>query len=354
MRRRDLVIPALSGALASCARRQPASARTIQVGVRSILGMSPFYVALERGYFRDAGIDARPQTIERNAETVALLAAGRLDIAITAVEPAFFNAVARGSDVRVVLGRERITQSCGDSGALYARKAAFPRGTADIREWRGKKIAAGQGAGLGEFLLDTILSRARIDPNQTPRPRISPGQAAAALSSGAIDGLLQSSNWSVSLESDSNIVREDAGRASIPGIQTSYILFGPGLLHGEISAGGRFLGCYLRGVRDFERGVTPHFLRNLTALQGSPGALDRCRRYSTPGGAIDRESIGLFRDWAVNRGYTPAGIEVESLTDDRFLRFAQEARREHPPAADAQTADEGAGCGPGSPQRKEV
>jgi len=315
VRRREFILAGAAGTLVSCGK-----SRTLQVGVTNYPAASPFYVALERGYFLDAGIDVRPQMLARTGDIIALLAAGRLHAALGAIGPPIFNVAARGSDVRMVLGREMVKLNCGTAGTLYARRSAFPHGTGDIREWSGKTISTGLGAGIGDFLLDTVLRRSGMEPKQVPRSPMNLYQASAALLSGSIDGILNPVNAPLDLGSDAGIVREDAARTVLAGVQLSYILFGPGLLKGEISVGSRFLAAYLRGVKDFEAGVTPQFLRDFAATQGgSGGVLQQCRTFSAPGGAIDRESIGLARDWAISRGYAPAGVSVDSVVDERFL-----------------------------------
>jgi NMT1/THI5 like len=320
MSRREFYLPAASMALASCGRKPPESIQSIQFGVINVAGTSPFYVAMERGYFRGAGINFVPQMAGRSADVVSLLAAGRIQAGIVNIEPSLLNIVARGSAMRVVLGRDKITPGCGVTGSLYARKAAFPHGSSDVRAWGGKRIWAGQGAGVAEFLFDTLLVRSGVDPKRMPRIRLNRTEAVAALLSESIDGIFVGSNTALDLDSNPGIVREDAGRKVLANVQTSYVAFGSELLKGDLSVGARFLACCLRGVRDFESGVTPQFLKDLAATGGgSDDIIRQCRDYSTPGAEIDRESIKLACDWALNRGYIPSAVSVESIVDERFL-----------------------------------
>jgi hypothetical protein len=324
VRRRDLFLAAGAATFVSCGKKRPTGFQAIDVGVTNYPAISPFYVALERGYFREAGIDARPQMVARTGDIMALLAAGRLDAALGAIGPPIFNVAARGSDVRMVLGREMVKLNCGAAGALYARRSAFPQGTSDIRLWSGKTISTGLGAGIGDFLLDTALSRSGMEPKQVSRSPMNLYQASAALVSGSIDGILNPVNAPIDFGSSAGIVREDAARSLLANMQLSHILFGPGMLKRELSLGSRFLACYLCGVKDFEAGVTPQFLKDFAATQGgAQGVLKQCRTFSTPGGAIDRASIGLAGDWAASRGYAPAGVSVDSVVDERYLGPAQ-------------------------------
>ena len=122
-------------ALASCRRKPPGSLRTIQFGTVNTAGSSPYFVASEAGYFRDAGIDFVPQLAGRSADCISLTASGRLQATAVTIEPAWLNIAARGLNMRIVLGRDRVTPGCGVAGSLYVRKAAFPHGSGDVRAW---------------------------------------------------------------------------------------------------------------------------------------------------------------------------------------------------------------------------
>lgn len=324
MRRRDLLWTPAVAALAGCSRKESGALRPLQVGVSNHSGMSSFYLALERGYFRAAGLDAKPQVVIKTSEAVALLAAGRLDAALMAVLPPVFNVISRGADVRIVLGRDSVNPNCGDAGAIYARRSAFPNGTSDPRQWGGKKFWNGFRAGLGEYLLDAMLSSAGLDPKQTPRVELDVTEAVAALSSGAIDAMINSNNLPMNFGVRPGIVREDAGAKVVAGLQITHIVFGSGLVREDPAVGGAFLACCLRGLREFQAGATPQFLRDLVATQGrDAGVITACRDYSTPDGSIDMKSIRSLIEWSVARGYTPAAPPFEKCVDTRFWEIAR-------------------------------
>jgi ABC-type nitrate/sulfonate/bicarbonate transport system substrate-binding protein len=309
--------------LAACTRKGSSARRPLLIGVANYSGMSPFYVALERGYFRAAGLQVQPQLSNRPTELMPLLTSGRLDATLAIVQPSVINAIARGSEVRIVFGRDVVAPSCGDAGVVHARKAAFPHGTSDLREWGGKKFYNGGLAGVGEFLLDTALKSAGLDPKLTPRVPLGVPEAVAALKSGAIDAIFNGNNLAMNFPFGPGVVREDAGAKALAGLQISHILFGAGFLRADPAIGGAFLACCLRGLREFQAGATPQFLRDLVASQGrDPSVLTACRDYDTPDGSIDMKSIQAYLDWAVFRGYTPVAPPLEKCVDTRFWEIA--------------------------------
>ena len=123
-------------------------------------------------------------------------------------------------------------------------------------------------------------------------------------------------------------MRERAGRVAVANMQTSFVMFGAGLLQGDVSTGATLLAGFLRGNREFAAGATPQFLKDYVAAQGTgSGVLSECRSYSVPDGRIDPKSIQTHVDWSVERKYSPRAVAAESLIDQRFLEIAQKETR---------------------------
>src|SRR5579875_1052289 len=80
---------------------------TVRVG--SILNSSdaPFYLAQERGYLREVGLDMEITRFDGAQQAIAPLGADQLDVAGGAPGPGLFNAILRGVNVRIVTDRSR-------------------------------------------------------------------------------------------------------------------------------------------------------------------------------------------------------------------------------------------------------
>lgn len=74
MRRRDLLWRLGLAPLTACRRTRTGPPQVIQFGVQPFPGMSIFYLAMERGYFRGAGLDIRPQVFSGGAPLLTALA----------------------------------------------------------------------------------------------------------------------------------------------------------------------------------------------------------------------------------------------------------------------------------------
>ena len=86
--RREFGLAALAaGALA--ARRSQAAEKTaadkIHIGVLPLASHSPTFIALAKGYFTDAGLDADFVTFEAAEPMAVAIAAGDVDFGVTAI-----------------------------------------------------------------------------------------------------------------------------------------------------------------------------------------------------------------------------------------------------------------------------
>jgi len=150
--RRVAILAALSVLLAAKGFTAERSAKLlpVRIGVvsRSTLDM-PYYVARDRGFFRDEGLDAEIVLVRSSLSVQALLG-GSIDFA-TATGTAV-NAVVSGADVRVVFA-----MTDRPSFDLIAHPSI-----AGLEQLRGRKIGYGGIGGLSETIVRHILLVNRI------------------------------------------------------------------------------------------------------------------------------------------------------------------------------------------------
>lgn len=80
----------------------------IRVGYLGTSGDAGIFIAVDKGYFTEQGLTVSLERFGIGADQMALLGAGRLEVASGAPSPTLFNAVSRGLPISVV----------GDKGSL--------------------------------------------------------------------------------------------------------------------------------------------------------------------------------------------------------------------------------------------
>ena len=122
LRRRSLLALAAVPALARPAR----AATRLRIGILHTLSPAPLYIAMDRGYFRDAGLDAAFRFFQAAQPIAAAAVAGDIDVGVTALTGGFFALAGRGA-LRVIGGG--LHEEKGVQGtALLASDRAFAAG----------------------------------------------------------------------------------------------------------------------------------------------------------------------------------------------------------------------------------
>jgi NitT/TauT family transport system substrate-binding protein len=157
----------------STAASNPTSASLAMV---TWIGYSPIYIAKEKGFYQDFGLDLKIQVFNSGSEAIAAFSAGRTD-GLSLVPSEAVTVAARGKDYRVVYV---IDTSNGGDGIL-ARKS-IP----DIASFKGKQIAVEKG-GVSHFFLLQAMADVGLKESDVTLVNLAPDAAAAAYQAGKVD-----------------------------------------------------------------------------------------------------------------------------------------------------------------------
>src|SRR3981081_3165786 len=108
---RSVLRAALVGAIAAARARPAPAADKVAVGTGGSASDAPFYIAYDKGFFKDEGLDVDLIALDSGAKVIAPLGTGELDVGSGALSVGFWNALLPGSKVRSVADR-RHAQPC--------------------------------------------------------------------------------------------------------------------------------------------------------------------------------------------------------------------------------------------------
>jgi len=129
----------------------PANSDPLALGITTWIGNTPIYIAQEKGFFKDQGLDLKLQVFETVAAGFPAYLSGRLQ----GLAPVTSEAVAlasQGADFRVVVVEDTST----GADVILARNSI-----GSIKDFKGKKIGVELG-GIGHFFLLQILTQAGL------------------------------------------------------------------------------------------------------------------------------------------------------------------------------------------------
>ena len=140
----------------------------IRVAEGPFISGGGFYVADARGYFRKLGLDIQVKKFNDGAFAVPSLLAGELDISLMTANASFFNSIAKGAPLIVVLDRGHNRPGYGYLAVnvtqeLYEQGVRTP---ADFAKLKGKKIGVGAVGSINQYDIARALQKAGLDPRR--------------------------------------------------------------------------------------------------------------------------------------------------------------------------------------------
>lgn len=153
-----------------------AGATPLKVAYSVWVGYGPLFVAAEKGYFKDEGLDVELVLVEDTKLRFAALAAGQIDVMATSVDalPLYLKP---GQDYRYLFG---IDESVGADGVLARNEIRT------VADFKGRTVAFSKGS-VTEFLLTTLLDEAGLSIADITPQNMQAGDAGSAFITGQVD-----------------------------------------------------------------------------------------------------------------------------------------------------------------------
>jgi NitT/TauT family transport system substrate-binding protein len=308
----------------------------VKVADAKALTSAGMYVALEKGYFREQGIDLQLETVAGGADVVAFLATGDLDINLGAISVGLFNAFDRGADVRIV-APAGIMPLENTPLPLVVRKELVDSGQVRTpADLRGRRIAVNTRGASVEYVLTKVVERNGMtihDVEQVPVPF---PDMPAALSNGSIDAAIPAEPFatrSLNLGVAVPLVKE-----IVPGRMTTAIIASGKLVRERPDVMRRFTVAYMRGIRDVQpptlgvsdvgKFLTPEHVAIFEKYTGAPEQVIRDQVPYTFDAdlVIQKDSIEDQQLTHMRNGLLtlPQPVPIERMVDESFVQYARE------------------------------
>jgi len=166
---------------------------------------APVFVAKEKGYFAEQGLDVTLEPLPGGSDLVILTASGEFDVAIGGAGPAFWNALAQGLPLTVIAPGH--AEGNPVATPLMISKAKCESGEiTSVADLKGKKVAV-NARGATEYWLGQALSTAGLTLDDIDLQTLAFPDAVAALQSGAIDASMVGEPLATKAEQDGIAVR---------------------------------------------------------------------------------------------------------------------------------------------------
>jgi NitT/TauT family transport system substrate-binding protein len=298
----------------------------VTVGATAIIASAGLFVAMERGYFSQQGLDVQTTIVANSNDTLPLVATGKMDVANNAVTAFMVNAVNDGVNMKWVAGQAVYTRKHGTLG-LVVRKDLYDSGQVrGLKDLKGRKIAVPIIAGGGAIVLDKGLAQAGLSKADVDLSELAVPNMPAALQNGALDAVLPAEPVVVQIADQGIGVILMYSDEMFPNMESTQWMYSPAFAANRQEAGVKYMIGLLKGARDFNRAFADgtdkadilNILIKYTSVK-DPALYDKMQVSALSGnGSLDASNLQEQIDWLVKYKLVKNRVEASDLIDTTF------------------------------------
>jgi NitT/TauT family transport system substrate-binding protein len=172
-----LALAALAGAVSRSPGSEAQTPARLKVGVLKLTSSAPIFVGVEKGYFKEFGVDPELVYFQAAAPIATALAAGQLDVGATGLTAALYNIVLGGEKLWIVADKGREWPGYPLVAIVVQKELWDGGGLRAIKDLKGKRIGVTQIGSTFHYHIGNILEK---DGLSLADVKIVPLQAMAA------------------------------------------------------------------------------------------------------------------------------------------------------------------------------
>ncbi len=292
----------------------PDDAVKVTIGYTPVSIFAPMFVAYEKGYFADEGLDVTLEALPGGSDMVALTATGQFDAGLGGIGPAYWNAVAQGLPVTIIAPGHG--EGSPVASPLMISKDACESGEITrISDLKGKKVAV-NAPGATELWLDAALRTDGLTIEDIDLQYMAFPDAVAALDSGAIDASIIGEPLATQAENDGIAVRI-APDFDVQQYQPTMIFASNKFIEKNPEAATGLVTAYLKASRDLNENFNdPVNLAIIEQYTGVPATLvaESVKPVYQGDGKIDLDSLSTLQTFFRDRGLLEYDEDIDPAT----------------------------------------
>ncbi|HXG15094.1 MAG TPA: ABC transporter substrate-binding protein, partial [Calidithermus sp.] len=136
----------------------PAAAERVKVGALKLTSSAPLFVGVDKGFFREQGVDVELVFFQAAAPIATAVAAGQVDVGATGLTAALYNIVLGGERLWIVADKGREWPGYPLT-AIVVQRELWDGGLRAVRDLRGRRIGVTQLGSTFHYHLGNVLEK---------------------------------------------------------------------------------------------------------------------------------------------------------------------------------------------------
>lgn len=335
IRRREALLGLGATATLAVAPATPVRAQSltpINVGALRFTSHAASFVAFERGYFRDEGLDVTFRFFQAAQPMAVAIASGDADYAVTAISGGLVSLANKGA--AKVIGGALAEEKGVDGQKILASTAAYDAGLTDPSKLGGRAWGVTQPGSSFHYMGDKIATAENADLSFRPLQKV--GAIIGALKSGQIDA------WSIvphiAKPLDASGAAKIIGSVAdyLPNYQVTTVFTSASNAANERAQTEAFLRAFSRGAADFNAAlvdnasfgpeseemvklVHKYVYADRPYEKAKPSIVNGAMRIN-PDAGLNMASVEDQLAWFKSKDFVPSDVTVETLVDPSYVK----------------------------------
>lgn len=298
---------------------------TVKLGDLSAISNAAIYIAIEKGFFKEQGVNTEITNFDSAAKQVPALVTGELEVSVGSASAGLFNAVAEKAPFRIVADKGQAREGYGFS-LLAVRKDLVDSGQVKtFKDLKGKKIAILAKGNVQHYLAGKMAEEVGLTINDVELTFLGAPNQVTAFETKAIDAAYVVEPWAARFAERGVAVRfrtPDQVKGLGP-VQVAVIIYSGKFINERRAVAQRWMNGYLKAAELFNKRGTkdPEIAAILEKYTKVPAnvILTSIPPYQDPQGRLLRENLADQAQWFANNGMQQK-INIDNALDLSFLK----------------------------------
>lgn len=282
----------------------------VKSGTLGLSSDGPVYIAIEKGFFTEQGLEVEDVRFDAGARLVPALASSQIDAGAGAPSAGLFNAMKRDIPIEIVGDKSRAGVTSSTIGVLVRKDLLDDGSIKTPADLKGRKVAMIAADSSNVIQLDRMMRTVGMTYKDVEVVVMAAGDIVSALVNRSIDVGIVAEPIPTRAVATGSIVRWKMVSEFYPDQQSSVLMYSPTFGKEKPEAARRFMVAYVKGMRAYYEA----FFKNLNRAEIIPimtkhTSLKDAKLYDTiepaagdPDGRVNVKSLTDDLEWLVREG----------------------------------------------------
>ena len=310
----------------------------VEAGITNSLSDALLFIAQDKGYFAEEGLEVKLRPFKSAGEMVPYLAAGHLAVGAGAPSAGFYNGIARDIDIKIVADKGQLVTH-HDYMPLLVRKELVDSGkVSSVKDLEGLRVAEPAPGTATSSTLAALLEHEGLGYDDVSHSFLGFPDHVAALQNGSIDAALTTEPAATKAQQSGAAVKLADSTTVYNNQQLAVLLYSGDFPKEQAEAAQCFMNAYTQAARDYSAAVEggrwtgegADEIATIIAdhIKSEPEAVKQTvPSFVNPDASLNIESLKKDYDFFVKQGlFTGTShIDFDSLVDTSFVDEAAQA-----------------------------